>query len=97
MQAFFSKVPEQYLDSDEYFYDDNGDAFYYKLTISEETFTIEDTVGRFVPFDFTDAKELSTAVFIANSVYQAKDEAEKLFKQRMDRLDQLVDHFNGND
>lgn len=95
--AYFGKVPQDFLGDGPYFYNPNMDAFYYRISITEDMFTLEDTVGRSVPMDRTDVKDLSTGVFIVSSIYEASDEADKLFNDRMDKLEALVTHFNSTE
>lgn len=71
MNIYFGKVPTEYLDAGEYFYNSNGDAYYYILSIDKEGIELEDTVGRFIPFDLSELHALADAVLFLSSADQA--------------------------
>ena len=64
------------------------------MTVSPDQILIEDTCGREVPIDVTASKQLGTAVFIANSIYQAQEQADALYNQKITELAMIVEHMN---
>ncbi len=64
MNLYFAEVPKQFLDDSDYFIDPKSQKPYYlKLVVEDEenaegTLSIEDTIGRFVPLDFSQLDEL---------------------------------------
>lgn len=68
MKLVFGQIPEEFVDETEEQFpgvNASGDRanFYYMLEVNEEangegTFTIKDTCGRYVPFDFDNLDEL---------------------------------------
>ena len=66
---YFAPVPKEF-ENDEVF----GPQFYFKLDIADEnngegSFTITDTCGRFVPFDFSQLEDLRDMInLLADSV-----------------------------
>jgi hypothetical protein len=64
MNLYFAEVPKQYIDEMDYFIDPKSQKPYYlKLVVDDEensegTLVIEDTIGRFMPLDFSQLDEL---------------------------------------
>ena len=63
MKILFGQVPKEFEDEHDNFSTDDGKQFYYQLDVTEEAninghFSIEDTCGRSLPFDFEQLDEL---------------------------------------
>ena len=59
---YFSPVPTEFKDPEVF-----GNQFYYKMEVTDEgegngTFTISDTCGRYLPFDFNQLEDLADIV-----------------------------------
>lgn len=66
---YFAPVPEEFNNPEVF-----GNQFYYKLEINDEgdgngTFTIKDTCGRYLPFDFSQVESLRSIInLLADSI-----------------------------
>lgn len=97
---FFGLVPQEHLKDfpeEEYFYDEDGNAFYFKIEMDEEMFYIHDTCERMIPVDREAIRSMGTALFGVEQIYNACSEAEALFNKRVDAARQLVEHFHKQD
>ena len=90
---YFGRVPTEYLDLDEYFEDDKGNKYYYRMDVDEEAIYLEDTCGRMIPFDRDQVNSLNNAVFAAKCIYSASDEAGRLFDKRVREAIAVVEHW----
>jgi len=98
MKFYFSRVPEKYSTGQEQdYFKHEGNYFYYMAEVTDDTFIIRDTCGRYVPFDRTDAKDFGLAAFVVEKAYANQDEVSALVDKRTDELSQLIQFFSKND
>ena len=80
MKLYFAPVPKEFLNDSEYFTDPtSGNSFYYCLDITDEhsgegMLSIEDTCGRYLPFDFDQLPELINVLSTIQDYREEKEE-----------------------
>jgi len=96
LEFFFGPVPEldTELEFDEYFYDEKGQAYYYKIVQTNDEFYIYDTCDRMLPVSRELIRSMNTAMFAVTQMYQADNDAQDLIERKYNETMQLVDFWN---
>jgi len=95
VKFYFSKAISAEAHTD--MFEHEGNHYYYMVEILDESFTIMDTCGRFMPFDYTSAKDFGLAAFVVEKVYADEAEISAFIDKKSDQLKQLVQFFSKND
>lgn len=81
-------------DTDDYFYNENGQPHYYKIVLDDDQFYIHDTCNRMMPVDRGFVRSMNTAMFAVTQIYQADQDAQDLFERKYRETMQLLDFWN---
>lgn len=95
MKFYFSKIQEP--NEFEGLFEDNGNFYFYQVDIDNDGITISDSLGRSIPIDKSEVRDLSKAFFIAEKAFEDQAEVSALVSKRTDELEQLIQFLATND
>ena len=95
MEILFGKVPAEDRDDTD-FVSETGEHFYFRATLADDDFIIEDTIGRYIPISRDNLKGLELAAFAAIKTVGAEKEADDLFDKRVREIREVCNFYAGN-